>query len=126
LQRLRAPVETTISEILISPSGSGPAGLVTRTTGYPALGKDPEFRSIAMDGVTRDQAVGVRRGLSSQVFSSIGQAYEVITLFADLAEFDKVRKERFAETAEIVQKLHEISREPLRQRVYEPLVSLQN
>jgi len=46
LVQLLAPVVTTVAERLILPGGSGPAGVVSRAIGFPALGKDGEFRSI--------------------------------------------------------------------------------
>jgi len=123
---LRAPVQARVFETLIRPGGSGPTGIVTRTFGFPALGKDAEFGSIAEDAVKSSQAAGVRRGLLRQLLSSTGQVYEVITLYPDLAAFDQTRKERFAVTSQAVQALHHISREPIKQRVFEVLVSLRN
>ena len=77
LQRLRAPVAAILAERLIPASGSGPAGIVTRAAGFPALGKEREFRSITEDFVKASQAAGVRIGMSQRIFSPIGIAFGV-------------------------------------------------
>ncbi|MBV9324996.1 MAG: hypothetical protein JO352_14535 [Chloroflexi bacterium] len=64
--------------------------------------------------------------MATRLFSSIGQVYEVQVAYADLAAFDKSRKERASATRDAVQALHAVSREPIRQRFYDILVPLQN
>jgi len=106
--------------------GSGPVGIVTAAVGFPALGKEREFRSATEDFVKASQAAGVRIGLSQRIFSSTGMVFEVNAAYPDLAAFDKSRQERMSATREVVQTAHQISREPIRQRVYEVLVPFQN
>ena len=122
VQLLRAPVVTLVSESLIGLSGSGPVGIVTRAVGFPALGKEREFRSITEDFVKASQAAGVRIAMSQRIFSSTGIVFEVQAAYTDLAAFDKSRKERASATQEVARAAHAISREPIRQRVYEVLV----
>jgi hypothetical protein len=121
-QLLRGPVAAIVSERLILPTGSGPVGIVSRAVGFPALGKEREFRSITEDFVKASQAAGVRMGMSVRIFSSMGSAIEVIATHPDLAALDKTRKERASATREVVQAVHQLSREPIRQRIYEVLV----
>jgi hypothetical protein len=122
VQLLRAQVVTIVSEGLIPLSGSGPVGIVTRAGGFPALGKEREFRSITEDFVKASQAAGVRIAMSQRIFSSAGLIFEVHAAYPDLAAYDKSRKERASATQEVVRAAHQISREPIRQRVYEVLV----
>jgi hypothetical protein len=122
---LRSPLMTVVFETLIPPGGSGPVGIVTRTTGFPAPGKVREFRSIAEEHVKASQAAGVRMGLAGGVFSSIGPVFQTTTLYPDIATLDKTRTERLSVTREAIQRAHQVSREPMRQRVYEVLVPLQ-
>jgi len=61
-------------------------------------------------------------GLHARVFSLTGQVYEVIAVYPDLAALDKSRKARASATRETVSKLHQVSRDPIRQRVFEVLV----
>jgi hypothetical protein len=124
LPLLRGPVAAIVSETLIPPGGSGPVGIVSRAVGFPALGKEREFRSITEDFVKASQAAGVRMGMGVRIFSPIGPAFQVTAVYPDLAALDKSRQERLSATREVVQAIHRISREPIRQRVYEVLVPL--
>jgi hypothetical protein len=126
LQRLRAPVATMVAERLIPASGSGSIGIVTRAAGFPALGKEREFRSITEDFVKASQAVGVRIGMSQRIFSPIGVVFGVQAVYTDMADFDKSRQERASATREVVQAAHQISRAPIIQRVFEVLVPLRS
>jgi hypothetical protein len=126
LQRLRAPVASIVAERLIPASGSGPVGIVTRAAGFPALGKEREFRSMTEDFVKASQAAGVRIGMSQRIFSPIGVVFGVQAAYTDMAAFDKSRQERASATREVVQAAHQISREPIIQRVFEVLVPLRS
>lgn len=123
-QSLRAPVAAVVAEMLTPPNGSGSVGIVQRAVGFPALGKEREFRSVTEEFVKSGQASGVRMTMSARIFSSTGPAIEVNSLFQDLAALDRSRTERASATRDIVRALHEISREPIRVRIYEVLVPL--
>jgi hypothetical protein len=124
LQLLRGPVAAVVAEMLIAPSGSGPVGVVQRVVGFPALGKEREFRSITEEFVKSSQASGLRVGMSARIFSSIGPAIELNSVYSDLAGLERSRTERISITRDVARKLHEISREPIRTRIYEVLVPL--
>jgi hypothetical protein len=68
----------------------------------------------------------VRIAMSQRIFSSTGIILEVHAAYPDLAAFDKSRKERASATQEVVRAAHQISREPIRQRVYDVLVPFRN
>jgi hypothetical protein len=119
---LRGPVQTVVAETLIPVNGSGLVGVVQRSLGFPALGKDRQFRSITEEFVTSSQAAGVRMMLGQRVFSSTGSVFEVTSLYLDLAALDRTRQARAAITREVVQAVHEISREPIQTRVFEVLL----
>jgi hypothetical protein len=126
VQLLRAPIVTIVSEGLIPLNGSGPVGIVTRAGGFPALGKEREFRAMLEDFVKASQAGGMRMAMSQRIFSSAGVIFEVQAAYTDLAAFDNSRKERASATQEVVRAGHEISREPIRQDLYEVLVPFRN
>jgi len=118
---LRGPVATTVSEDLI-PSGGGPAGIVQAAVGFPALGQERRFRELTEEFVRTRQAAGERIGLKVRLFSPIGPVVQVTSLHPDLAALEQARKERAEATRQVVQALHELSREPIQVRVLEVLV----
>src|SRR5260370_1271795 len=101
-----------------APAGSEAAMYTLIQRALPARGKERECRSITEDFVKASQAAGVRMGMSVRIFSSMGSAIEVIATHPDLAALDKTRKERASATREVVQAVHQLSREPIRQRIY--------
>jgi len=119
---LRLPVDSVVAETLVPLNGSGPVGVVQIAVGFPGLGKERQVRSITEEFVKSGQAAGVRISLGQRVFSSTGAVIEVTTVFPDLASLDRSRKERLAVTAEIVKAVHDLSREPIKARLFEVLV----
>jgi hypothetical protein len=122
---LRAPVSALVHETLMPVSGSGPAGVIQRAVGFPALGKDDQYVSLAEQFVKDTQAAGVRAGMSRRIFSSIGAVIELVSAYADVAALDQARRERQSAIREFVQRAHEVSREPTRLRVFEVLLPFQ-
>ena len=119
---LRRPVQSVIAETLIPVSGSGPAGVVQRAIGFPALGKERQVRSIVEDFVKAAQSTGVRMGMGQLVYNSTGTVIEVTSVFPDVAALDRTRQDRVAITREAAQAVHELSREPIQTRVFEVLL----
>jgi hypothetical protein len=123
---LRGSVQSVVAEQVIPGSGSGPVGVVQRALGFAALGKENQFRSITEEFVRSSQAAGVRMGMGVRVYSSTGSVLEVTSIFPDVAALDRTRQERLPITREVVQGLHEISREPILVRLFEVLVPFPN
>jgi hypothetical protein len=120
---LRAPVQTGLFESIIPVPTTGPApGIVVRGQGYPAIGKDRQVRSIVEEFVKAGQQAGLRQGMNARIYSSDGSMLEVTTLYADLAEVDRVRKERAQITAAAVAAVGELSRAPIQQRIFDVVV----
>jgi len=119
---LRLPVDSIVAELLMPLNGSGPVGVVQRAVGFPALGKERQARSICEKFVKASQAAGVRQSLGVRVFSSTGSVIEVTSVFPDLAALDRTRQERAAVTRDAAQAVHELSREPIKIRLFEVLL----
>ena len=126
---LRAPVATALFESIVEvPTGGGlPApGIVARAHGYPAPGKERQARSIVEEFAKAGQQAGLRQGASARIYSSDGSMLEVTTLHADLADLDRVRKERAEISRQAATAFHELSRAPIAQRIFEVVVPFQN
>ncbi|HEY3107660.1 MAG TPA: hypothetical protein VGL23_02850 [Chloroflexota bacterium] len=126
---LRAPVEAALFEAIVEvPTGAGlPApGIVARAQGYPAVGKEQQARSIVEEFARAGQQAGLRQGASARIYSSEGSMLEVTTLYADLAELDRVRKERAEISRQAATAFHELSRAPIAQRIFEVVVPFPN
>lgn len=121
---LRAPVSALVHETLIPLSGTGPVGVIQRAVGFPALGKENQFVSLAEQLVKDAQAAGVRAGMSRRIFSSMGAAIELVSGYADIAALDQARRDRQSAVREFLRAAHEVSRDPFRVRVFEVLVPL--
>lgn len=119
---LSGPVLSHITEVLIPMSGSGAPGVVQRAVGFPAPGKERQVRSICEEFVKARQGLGIRASLGTRIFSATGSAIEVTTVYADLAALDKVRKEHSQLARDASQAVSELSRAPIQQRLFEPLV----
>jgi hypothetical protein len=119
---LRRPVRAVVADQVIPVSGSGPVGVVQRSLGFAALGKENQFRSIAEEFVRSSQAAGVRMGMGVRIYSSTGTVLEVTSVFPDVAALDRSRQERQSITRDVVQAVHELSREPIQVRLFEVLV----
>jgi hypothetical protein len=124
---LRAPVATALFESIVEVPRSGSApGIVARAHGYPAPGKERQGRSIVEEFAKSGQQAGLRQGASARIYSSDGAMLEVTTLYADLAELDRVRKERAEISRQAAEAFHELSRAPIAQRIFEVVVPFQN
>ena len=98
---------------------------VTRTTGYPALGKQQEFRAIFEEWIKGQQAQGVRISLAVQLFSE-GVAYVSNARFDTLADYEKRRAKLLTDDKylAVVAKLGAISRSPAKNELFEVLVPI--
>ena len=119
---LRAPVQVGVFDMVIPPSGSGPAGIVARAHGFPALGKERQARSVLEEYVQSSQRAGVRQGLGVALFSATGPTLEITTVHESLAALERTRQERRSQIAEVAQAMGEISRAPIAQRIFEVVV----
>jgi hypothetical protein len=122
LPLLRGPVTSTVVEVLLPMSGSGPVGIVQAVAGFPALGQERRYRETTEAFVRARQAAGDRIGMAVRVFSAIGPVVEVTSVHPDLADLDRARTARAEAARQVTQALAELSREPLQGRLFEALV----
>ena len=80
------------------------------------------MRSIIEEFVTANQQAGRRQAAFARIYSSDGPVLEVTTLYADLAEADRVRRESAQTNAAVVEAVGELSRAPIQQRLFEVVV----
>jgi hypothetical protein len=90
----------------------------------PAPGKEAQVTARLDEFVRAGQAAGVTTGLWRRVFSSDGPMLAVISRYADLAELDRVRKERAEATRDLAAAIGELLRAPVEQRLFEVVVPL--
>lgn len=69
--------------------------------------------SITEEFVKASQAAGVRMMMAQRLFSLTGSVVEVTSVYPDLAALDRTRQARAGLTRDVVQAVHEISREPI-------------
>jgi hypothetical protein len=122
LPLLRGPVATTVSEVLLPVSGSGPVGIVLAAAGFPALGQERRYRETIEEFVRARQAAGDRAGLAVRLFSATGPVVVATSVHPDLADLDRARKGRAEAARQVTQALAELSRAPFQQRLFEVLV----
>lgn len=121
---LREPPRTVLFEtILPAPPRTGTT-ITVLSTAYPAPGKEGQIVSILEELVRSAQAAGVTVSLNRRVFSSDGSAIATIGRYADLSEFDRVRKERAPILREAGAAVSELSRAPIAQRLTEVVVPI--
>ena len=119
---VRQPVQTSLFDMVIPvPRGSG-GTIVVRAHGYPKPGKERPARSIVEELARSGQAAGVRQGVGVGIYSSTGSVIELTTVYADLAELGRVRKERASIMGEATRAFGELSRAPIAQRMFEVVV----
>jgi hypothetical protein len=92
----------------------------------PAPGAEVQVASQLEEFVRAGQAAGVTTSLWRRVFSSDGPMLAVIFRYADLAELDRVRKERAAATRDLAAAIGGHLRAPVQQRLFEVVVPLPN
>ena len=121
---LREPVRTYVGESVITAGPRAGLTISVNTRIYPALGKDRQVLSILEELVQSGQSAGVAMGLWRRIFSSDGSGFLIIGRYADLGEFDRVRKERAQITREAAAAVSELSRAPISQLLIETVVPL--
>jgi hypothetical protein len=123
VEMVRQPVQTSLFEMVVPVSGGASAtGIVVRAHGYPKPGKERQGRSIVEEVATSGHAAGLRQGVGVGVFSGTGSVIELTTVYADLAELDRVRKERAQIMGEASRAFGELSRAPIASRMFEVVV----
>jgi hypothetical protein len=98
--------------------------ITVMTSSYPAQGKERQVVSILEEWTKAGQAAGMTLGLFRRVFSSDGPSIAAIGRYADLAEYDRFRKERAAFNREAATAVSELSRAPIAQRFTEVVVPM--
>lgn len=117
------PRTVLLESILTAPRRAGTT-IGVLTTASPAAGKEAQVVSILEEVVGSAQAAGVTMGLYRRVFSSDGSAVALVARYADLAELDRVRKERAQIAREAAAAVSELSRAPIAQRLTETILPL--
>lgn len=121
---LREPVKTFVLESIVAGSPRSGTTIGVTAVAFPAPGKERQVVSICEELVRSGQGAGLATSLWRRIFSSDGPMILVMTRYADLAEFDRVRKERAQITREAATAVSELSRAPIAQRVVETIVPL--
>ena len=115
--------QIVLEGIIVAPPRQGTT-ITVLTSAYPAAGKERQVVSILEEWTKAGQAAGVTVGLFRRVFSSDGASIAAIARYADLAEFDRFRRERAAISREAAAAVGELSRAPITQRVTETIVPM--
>lgn len=121
---VREPIRTTIEESVVPLATRNlQVSTVRRVFFYPAMDRVGEYRSKLAEYVQAAHADG--RGqisLMQQIFSDAGPVFILTTTHADMAELDRVRRERVAVSQAFVASLAGISRAPVAVRLLEVVV----
>jgi quinol monooxygenase YgiN len=121
---VREPTKQTLLERVGAGAVRTGVTVVSFATASPAPGKEAQVLSILDEFVKDGQGAGVAIALWRRIFSSEGSTVAVLARYADLAELDKVRKERASITRAAVAAVGELSRAPVQQRILETVVAL--
>jgi hypothetical protein len=121
---LREPVKTFVLESIVAGTRRSGTTIGVSSVAFPAPGKERQIVSICEELVRSGQAAGLATSLWRRVYSSDGPMILVMARYADLAEFDKVRKERGQISREAAMAVSELSRAPIAQRIVETIVPL--
>ena len=121
---LREPPRTYVFENVLAAPRAPNTAIGIAAIAFPAPGKERQIVSILEEFTRGSQAAGVAVGLWRRVFSSDGPGVMLSTRYTDLAEFDRVRKERAQITREAAMAVSELSRAPIAQRVTETILPL--
>lgn len=91
---------------------------------YPAPGKTPEVRRLLEDRVRSAQQHDERSSLRQQVWFDEGVVLSVSTLHDSLAAFERSRDRNLSDpaTAELLQRLSQLTRRPARLELFESLL----
>lgn len=121
---IREPIRQTIEESIVPMARPNPSpGIIRRAFFFPVLDSVRTYRSRLAEYILAGHAAGrTQVALSQQIFSDAGPILVVTTTHADMAELDRVRRERAAEVQELVTSLGEISRAPVAVRLLEGIV----
>jgi hypothetical protein len=121
---LREPVRGFVFEGIVAAQRRTGTTIGVGSMAYPAPGKERQVVSILEELVGSGQAAGLAISLWRRIYSSDGASILVMARYADLAELDRVRKERAQITREAATAVSELSRAPIAQRVVETIVPL--
>jgi hypothetical protein len=117
-----APMVRVLESLLTAPRTGTTITLLASVS--PAPGKEAQVTSRLDEFVRAGQAAGVTTALWRRVFSSDGPMLAVISRYADLADLDRVRKERAEATRDLAAAIGEFLRAPVEQRLFEVIVPL--
>lgn len=97
---------------------------LVRTLGYPAIGKEAEYRTLVVEFAKKIQAKGTEVSLSRQLFAPERTTLVAAFKFRDLADFEKFlgQSQTDPDFQALAAKLAPLSRESLRTELFEVLV----
>lgn len=121
---LREPVRTFVAESIVTGQGRSGTTIAVSAVAFPAPGKERQVVSILEELVRSAQAAGVANSLWRRVYSSDGPMIMGLERYESLAELERVRKERGQINREAVTAVHELSRAPIAQRIFQTIVPL--
>ena len=121
---LAGPIRQIVLESIITAPPRQGTTISVLTSAYPAPGKERQIVSILEEWTKSGHEAGVTVGLFRRLFSSDGPTIAAIARYADIAEFDRFRKERAAISREAAMAVSEMSRAPIAQRLTETIVPM--
>lgn len=122
---LGEPVKTAVFEsIVLAPPPSSARTVASYASIYPAPGKERRIVGILEEFVKGAHADGVTMGLWRRIYSSDGPVLQIVGRYADVADMDRVRRERQTAVREAVTAVAELSRAPIAQRITETVVPI--
>jgi hypothetical protein len=121
---IREPIRQSIEESVVPMATPIPnPGIIRRAFFYPAVEHAPDYRARLAEVVQTGHAQGRGRvALAQQVFSEAGPVLVVTTTHPDMADLDRVRRERAADVQALITSLAGISRAPVAVRLLEGIV----
>lgn len=121
---IREPIRQSIEESVVPMATPNPnPGIIRRAFFFPTVDSVPEYRSRLAEVVRSGHAAGRGAvGLTQQIFSEAGPVLVVTTTHSDMADLDRVRRERATDVQELLTSLAGISRAPLAVRLLEGIV----